>query len=121
MIEAIQRLWEELQIEQNFEWDIPHDAPIVIPNAIEGSFARNVYLKENLSDLLQNDETFDTHYWVIRRFGGIGSFKVGEQNNDRIGDFVQQLPGGRLEPDLFGRISSVSKVASILHPDRYSI
>lgn len=53
--------------------------------------------------------------------GGIGSFKKNEKNNIRIKNFLQELEKNELTRNTFGCISSLSKIASFLNPDKYSI
>lgn len=121
MIEAIRRLSEALPLADNYKWDLPEETPIEIPPHIEGSFDQNIYLKNNLKQLLRQDNSLDTHYWLIHEWGGIRSFRAGAKNNGRIRSFIERLPSGRLTRDLFDRISSLSKVAAYLHPETYSI
>jgi hypothetical protein len=121
LIEAIQKLAEEYPLEVHFSWPIPDNCPIDLPEDIEGAYARNVYLKEHLSDILANDETLDTHYWVIQDWGGIKSFKKNDTNNDKIREFIAALPNNVLGYTSYGWISSLSKIAAFLYPDQYSI
>ena len=121
MIEAIRQLAEALPLEQHYNWKMPDDLPLEIPAECQGAFARNVYLKENLAQLLHNDPDLTTHYWIIRKWGGIRAFQVNERNNKIIREFRQQLSQRRLRRPTFNLISSLSKLASFWFPAQYSI
>lgn len=75
MIEAIRQLARELPLEESYNWKIPTDTPIKIPDECEGSFARNVFLKENLHQQLRNDPELQTHFWIIREWGAFEPFR----------------------------------------------
>jgi hypothetical protein len=120
LLEKIRELSEQYSIEDS-EWEIPKDCPVNIPVSEITGFKKNVYLKEHLREILKGDESLKTHYWIIQKWGGIGSFKEGEKNNKRIEKFVNELSLGRLTKDNFNCISSLSKVASFLEPDKYVI
>jgi hypothetical protein len=104
-----------------FEWTLPESCPIAIPSHESSGYAKNVFLKENLHRLISNDESLDSHYWTIQEWGGIGSFKKSERNSLRIKNFLAELGKGTLTRQSFECISSHSKVASFIDPDRYAI
>ncbi len=119
--QAIVELAQALPIEEHFSWDVPPDCPISIPETVEGSFCRNFYLKENLAPLLENDTDRKSHFWIIQKWGGIRTFKDTPENQRRIHSFERQLCEGKMTREIFGVISSLSKVASFKKADTYSI
>jgi hypothetical protein len=121
LIAAIKHLADTLPLEQNYTWEMPNNLPLQIPEDVVGAFRRNVYLKENLAPLLQNDEDLEVHYWIIREWGGIRSFQRSELNNQRISEFRDQLRRKSLRRSTFNLISSVSKLAAFWDPQQYSI
>ena len=106
---------------ENFEWEIPEDCPVDIPASDINGLRKNIYLKENLKNIVTEDQSLKTHYWIIQKWGGIGSFKKNERNDKRINKFIKELGSGKLTKDNFSCISSLSKVASFLEPDKYVI
>ncbi|MEM6192261.1 hypothetical protein [Shewanella scandinavica] len=104
-----------------FEWEIPENCPLTIPESENDSFKKNVYLKKNLKHLINGDKTLSTHYWVIQDWGGIRAFKKGEPNNQRIAKFLEEIKKGKLSKANFDAISSLSKVASFMNPEEYVI
>lgn len=120
LLKKIRELSEQYNIE-DFEWEIPEDCPVEIPDTEITGFQKNVYLKECLQETVGGDQSLKTHYWIIQKWGGIGSFKENEKNNKRIEKFINELESGKLTKDNFNCISSLSKVASFLEPDKYVI
>jgi hypothetical protein len=47
---------------ESFEWEIPENCPIAIPETDYSGYAKNVYLKENFQSIITNDQTLDSHY-----------------------------------------------------------
>ena len=118
------RVLKQLSIENpisQFEWNIPENCPILIPAHIIDPYTKNVFLKENLSDVVRADTSLASHYWSIQDWGGIGSFKKNEKNDNRIIKFLAELERTILTKSTFECISSLSKVASFAHPDRFAI
>jgi hypothetical protein len=120
LIRALKQLAVENPISQ-FAWDIPENCPIIIPPHISDPYSKNVYLKENFSTTLLADESLASHYWSIQDWGGIGSFKKNEKNDNRIIKFLNQLEMATLTKNTFECISSLSKVAAFAYPDRFAI
>lgn len=106
---------------ESFEWAIPGNCPVEFPEINASGYAKNVYFKENFHRIIGNDQTLKSHYWAIQEWGGIGSFKKNEKNDLRIRSFVDELEKGRLTRRSFECISSLSKVASFIDPDKYII
>jgi hypothetical protein len=120
LVEKIRELTEVYDL-RSFDWAMPASIPIELPNGKMNSFDKNVYLKENLSELLKNDQELEVHYWIIQQWGGIGSFKKNEANDKRIRKFISELEKGSLTKNNFNAISSLSKIASFLDPDNFVI
>ncbi|MCC1485633.1 hypothetical protein [Winogradskyella immobilis] len=85
-------------------------------------FDQNVELKWILSEKYQsNSEQNFIDFWIINVWGGIRGFKPNEKNIDKISRFKKQIEKGRLSLDCFSTISSLSKVSSFLHPEKFVI
>jgi hypothetical protein len=121
MIEHLKEIAKAIPLETAYRWELPANLPIDIPASITGSFAQNVYLKENLAAVLEQDNDLTTHYWVIRDWGGIRTFRIGDRNNAVIRTFKEQIVKGRLTGPSFASISSLSKLSSFWEPARYAI
>ena len=121
LIEYLRDLAKAIPLETAFDWEMPAELPIDIPADVEGAFSQNVYLKENLAPLLEHDHEMTIHYWIIREWGGIRAFQVGDRNNQRIRTFKEEVRGGRLTRATFDAISSLSKLSSFWEPERYAI
>jgi len=121
LIENLRELAKAIPLETAFDWEMPAELPIDIPADVEGAFSRNVYLKENLAQLLEHDHELTIHYWIIREWGGIRAFQVGDRNNQLIRTFKKEVGRGRLTGTTFGRISSLSKLSSFWEPEKYAI
>ncbi|RON16023.1 hypothetical protein BK660_26715 [Pseudomonas brassicacearum] len=123
-MDRLEKIIKQLSVENpinKFEWKVPENCPFYIPDDIVDQYSRNVYLKENCSHAILSDKSLDNHYWLIQIWGGIGSFKQHEKNNKRILKFLTEVEGERLTKFNFDCISSLSKVASFIHPDRFAI
>ncbi len=120
LVKKLNHISESVHLE-DFEWEIPSNCPIEIPLSSSSGYEKNVYLKDNFHQHISNDEGLSSHYWVIQEWGGIGSFKKNVRNDKRINKFMQELPKERLTKDSFSCISSLSKVASFIEPEKYVI
>jgi hypothetical protein len=100
---------------------MPANIPIDIPPDVVGPFSQNIYLKENLAPLLESDHELKVHYWIIRDWGGIRTFKVVDRNDKRIRTFKEEVHRGWLTQSTFTSISSLSKLSSFWEPARYAI
>ena len=120
VIKALKKLSDESPLE-SFDWDIPSNCPIEIPIECNTGYLRNIYLKENFHKTISQDQTLASHYWAIKDWGGIGSFKKNAKNDTRIRAFLGQLEKKALTRNTFECISSLSKVASFIYPDKYAI
>ena len=121
MIEHLKQLSKAIPLETAYDWEMPANLPIDIPPDIVGPFSRNIYLKENLASLLKSDHELKIHYWIIRDWGGIRTFQVGDRNNERIKIFKEEISRGKLTRATFASISSLSKLSSFWEPTRYAI
>jgi len=119
--EVIERLNAEQPLERHFDWDVPSDCPLQMPTSLKGSFERNLYLKEHFGPFLLNDPDFEAHFWLIREWGGIKSFKNTQLNRERIMLFRAQLAGRKMTREIFSVISSLSKIAAFEDCERFAI
>ena len=104
-----------------FEWTIPSNSPVVIPENKLSGYEKNIHLKENFRSIIGKDSTLKSHYWAIQEWGGIGAFKKNEKNDLRIKGFIGELENGKLTRRSFDCISSLSRVASFVDPEEYAI
>ncbi|HEZ3996741.1 TPA: hypothetical protein WID01_000128 [Neisseria meningitidis] len=118
LINALKYLAEHEPID-NFEEIRTRNSPIELPSGLS-NFEQNIFLKENLSPKLQNDDSLKTHYWIIREWGGIKSFKQSAENSQLIRQFLSELNSGKLSSGLL-KISSLSKLASFINCERFAI
>ena len=115
--------YTNISLEDRFDWDfslagLPDE---VIRDVAEGNaFERNISLKKCLHRHLP-DTTKKLEYWIVQTWGGIRRFGRDDKNDARIEALYRQLVDGSLSSDLFGRISSLSKIASFFNPDKYAI
>jgi hypothetical protein len=121
LIKAIKSLADEVRVEETYDWEVPADCPVEIPADLSRPYERNLYIKEKLSEVLAADDDMSAHYWVIQDWGGIKNFKDSPSNHEKIRTFRGELEKGRLTRPTFSVISSLSKVASFRHPDKYAI
>src|ERR1039457_4778307 len=121
MIEYLKEMEKALPLKTTYIWELPANLPIEIPPSITGSFSQNVYLKENLASVLEQDNDLTTHYWIIRDWGGIRTFKKCERNDSLIESFEAEILKGKLTRPSFTSISSLSKLSSFWEPARYAI
>lgn len=105
---------------EDFHWEIPEKCPISIPSEAT-NYQQNIFLKHNLNNVLKNDFGFEISYWIIQEWGGIKSLKQNERNDEILGGLRSQLDKGKLNRKTFNTISSMSKVASFLEPEKYAI
>lgn len=120
LVKALKELSEESPLE-NFQWDIPSNCPIIIPKEHDSGYLKNIYLKDNFKETIRGDKTLGSHYWVVQDWGSIGSFKKNDKNNIRIKNFLRELENNSLTRNTFECIPSLSKIASFINPDKYSI
>jgi len=121
LLEELVRYKAQIPVPDEYKWQIPDNPPIRIPDEIQGSYERNIYLKENLKNVLTTDSGLNAHYWIIREWGGIRSFKQSDRNDTILSEFTASLTKGRLKRTHFNLISSLSKVASFKDPDKFAI
>jgi hypothetical protein len=112
MIDHLKEIAKLIDLKNDYYWELPDGLPIGIPDSVTDSFHRNVYLKENLAPELERDTDLRLHYWIIREWGGIRSFQVGDRNDEVIRKFKSEVQQGRLTRTSFMSISSLSKLSS---------
>lgn len=123
LVAKIKEISEICCVEKEYNWGIP-PLPESVGHLVstlaskESVFQKNVYLKENLKDTLKKDESLETHYWIIQKWGGIRTFKKNTKNNNLIKNLRTELNNERLS---FDCIASLSKVASFMAPENYAI
>jgi hypothetical protein len=96
------------------------------PTHLASNYEKTMYFKRYIIDggwLLNNDTFLDTAYWVIRKWGGISSFKENEENTTALQNLQDTLiaDNPNIHAIPFKKISSISKVASLLKPDLCAI
>jgi hypothetical protein len=121
LVKSIKDLAEVVNVEEAYDWEVPANCPIDIPDHLPTSYEKNRHLKSALEPELDSDSDFSAHYWVIKEWGGIKSFKVNESNNQKIRTFRKELEKGRLTRPTFSVISSLSKLASFWNHEQYAI
>jgi hypothetical protein len=112
-----------VSLDERFSWNFAVDKlPSAVINLLpkNNAFQKNVSLKNCLSRHLRCND-FSMEYWVIQTWGGIQRFQKNKINDQRITQLYNSLDMGELSKDLFGRISSLSKVASFFDPSEYAI
>lgn len=110
-------------LDASFTWDFSLDAlPSTVVNLLpnNSAFHKNVVLKSCLRSHMKSNG-YSIEYWLIQTWGGIQGFKKNDKNDQRIAELYESLDKGSLSRDLFGCISSLSKVASFYNPGEYSI
>ena len=74
---------------------------------------------------MDDNDYLKVSYWTIRKWGGISSFREANNNDRKLIEFREWLSCCEsmhdMPEDYFSTISSLSKVASFLYPDRCAI
>lgn len=107
-------------------WGIPDNCPLEFPSPFMSNSDKNRYLKENFKTVLSSNTFSDEHihhyYWVIQDWGGIRSYQKSDVNTERIKNFLDEIQNEKLQKkELFNCISSLSKIASFMHPEKFAI
>ena len=86
------------------------------------NYEKNIFLKENLHKIINEKNFENIAYWIINSWGGI-PLKENENNINRLKKFKNKLDKNieNLTKDEFNIISSLSKIASFYHPEKYTI
>ena len=121
LVAAVRSLAAVVRVEESYDWGVPADCPVAVPDHLSTPYEQNRYLKSALEPGLHSDSDFSAHYWVIKEWGGIRSFKVNKSNNEKIRTFRRELEKGRLTRPTFNVISSLSKLASFWNHEQYAI
>ncbi len=120
LVSILTELSERYPLRDNFDWELPEHCPLVFPDSMASQFDKNIYLKHNLSPLLDAGN-LDNRYWVIRDWGGIRSLKKSDKNDVLLAKLDDELQKGILTRPVFSVISSFSKVASFINHNDYAI
>lgn len=67
LITVLKELSEEINL-KDYKWDIPKNCPIEIPQSNNSIFEKNIYLKENLRFILQEQQNLNHYYWIIQQW-----------------------------------------------------
>jgi len=121
MIGHLKEMAKAIPLATEFRWPLPAKLPIEIPAGINGPYSQNVYLKEHLAPVLEQDNDLTHHYWIINDWGEIRTFKKCARNDKLIRSFRAQLLTGKLTRTSFELISSLSKLSSFWEPAKYAI
>ena len=84
MIEYFKNLYKSIDLNERYTWKIDIDCPIYLPENLESNYQKNIYLKHNLGGELNRDISLATHYWLIKKWGGIKNFKENNKNDEKI-------------------------------------
>ena len=125
-LNKLEALKKETDLKKEYKWKqpLPDDFPKNLRKEFEKQttlYEKNIFLKENLSNLLEKDTDLELHYWIVRKWGGIIRFQQNEKNNKKIITFKKELLENKLSRNSFSTISSLSKIASFLNPKKYVI
>ncbi|MBL7889523.1 MAG: hypothetical protein JNL24_08225 [Bacteroidia bacterium] len=131
MKKVIEKLKEfSTQIDLNERFDYKFNISDKIFSTIEtkslsnkkNPFDQNIELKWILSEKYKtNSEQSFIDFWIINNWGGIRGFKQNQHNIEKINRFKKQLSNKKLSLDCFSTISSLSKIASFIEPEKYVI
>jgi len=118
LIEKLKELKNLVKLNDRYHWKIPTGCPIVIPSDLQTEYQKNVYLKQNLGRHIEES----VYYWIIKKWGGIKSFKENNKNTLKIRIFLNHCKKNKsLTRKYFGTISSLSKVSSFDNPSHFFI
>jgi len=128
IIDKIKSYSEQINLEERFNYEFKIDVSVLDSHIIEklsntdSAFKKNVILKDLLKYQYQKDiDNTRLDFWIINSWGGIYGFKPTERNITKVSKFKQELKLKKLSKDNFETISSLSKIASFLDPEKYFI
>lgn len=89
----------------------------------ETEFEKNRLTKILVSKKFNKKISLEDAYWIINVWGGIGSFKKNEKNDNKIAKFLAKLETENLKltKKEFGTISSLSKLSFFYDIEKYCI
>ena len=108
-----QKLTEKILIE---------DLPII--EKVQDLFERDKLYKISASKKYAKKISLEEAYWIIKKWGGIKSFKESLQNDAKISGFIDKLKSNRVEnltESEFSTISSLSKLAFFFDTEEFAI
>jgi hypothetical protein len=89
---------------------------------IGNSYESNSKLKWILADKYKTiTDTNTLDFWIVNNWGRIRGFKPIERNINKVAKFKKELEERRLTTNSFTTISSLSKIASFINPDKFVI
>lgn len=119
---------EEIDLRTRFKINFDVENPLFTSSEVnklksfQNGFDLNIKLKQVLSEKYkENVDQNLIDYWIINVWGGIRGFKSNDRNIEKIIKFKKEIRKGKLSLESFGTISSLSKIASFLEPDKYVI
>ncbi|EGR8992316.1 hypothetical protein BST55_22555 [Vibrio vulnificus] len=120
LIDKIIELYDQFPVE-NYDWNFPEIIPSGLVLSGKNNYELNIELKSKFKKFYFNSVSKrELQYWLIRGWGGI-NFQDEPRNDEKIDKFFIELNKGKLTKSTFDVISSLSKVASFLHPENYAI
>lgn len=85
-------------------------------------FIRNKILKQIIREKYeQKNDYLELDFWIINEWGGIRGFKENQKNIGKINKFKKQIFSDKITKESFSTISSLSKIASFINPDKFFI
>lgn len=128
IINKIKLYDEQINLEERFKYDFKIDASVLGADIIEkindanSIFRKNTILKDFLRYQYKKEiNNTELDFWIINSWGGIHRFKNTERNIRKLSNFKKELKSTKISKENFGTISSLSKVASFLDPEKYFI
>ena len=127
-IEKLKSFNKQIDLRTRFNINFDVDDPFFTSSEVnqlkpfQNGFDLNIKLKQVLSEKYkENVDQNLIDYWIINVWGGIRGFKSNDRNIEKIIKFKKEIRKGKLSLESFGTISSLSKIASFLEPDKYVI
>ena len=117
----VEKFFEE-NTKMTFNWEFANDCPIIVPNELT-DYEKNLFIKNELLKKTETSDFLKNSYWIIQTWGGIKSFKQNSLNDEKIMSFIEKIKGNtvKLNKNEFEIISSLSKIAAFLLPERFCI
>jgi len=128
VIDRLVKYSKEIKLDEEYDYEFEISEAIFEPSEmeelekIENLFERNVSLKKLLKEKYKtSSDTTKIDFWIINKWGKIRGFKENDVNVRKIKSFKNQLNSNKMSLDIFGTISSLSKISSFIDPDRFVI
>ena len=124
LVDCLKGLESSVNMHERYQASIGH--PNLDPGMLEelmridNRYDQNIRLKYLMSDFLGGRfDHYEQDFWIVREWGGIRRFRICKKNRDLIDHFSEELNLGMMTS--LSRISSLSKIASFVFPDRYFV